>query len=282
MAFRFVSSSRPLPIRFQWPCAASASTVLLFCAHVAWAEAPAKLDYNNHIRPILAENCFKCHGADEKQRKGKLRLDVRNEALAKKAIIPGKPDESEVIKRLLTTEEDDVMPPPKEHRKISDAERALLSRWIAEGAEYKNHWAFIPPAQPRVPEIPNAEFPVQNPVDAFILAKLHDLKITPAAPASKEQWLRRVTFALTGLPPSLEVMNAFIADESPHAREQVVDRLLNSTAYGEQLAKDWLDAARYADSYGRHEDGDMLVWPWRDWVIKSFNNNLPFDQFIIQ
>ncbi|MEI6534277.1 MAG: c-type cytochrome domain-containing protein, partial [Verrucomicrobiaceae bacterium] len=168
----------------------SVSTALILCAHVARSESPAKIDYNLHIRPILAENCFKCHGADEKQRKGKLRLDVREEALAKKAIIPGKPDESEAIKRLITTDEDDMMPPPKEHRKINDADRALLSRWITEGADYKKHWAFIPPVKSPVPEIQNSKFKIQNPIDAFILTKLDDLKLNPAPPASKEQWLR--------------------------------------------------------------------------------------------
>lgn len=281
MASGLVPYSRPFPAQRWGAGVALVMAKWLLSAHMVSAEAPAKLDYNNHIRPILAENCFKCHGADEKQRKGKLRLDVRSEALAKKAIMPGKPDESEAIKRLITTDEDEVMPPPKEHRKISDTDRALLTRWINEGAEYKNHWAFIPPVKPAVPEISDSKFSIYNPIDAFILAKLNDLKLSPAAAATKEQWLRRVTFALTGLPPTLEEMNAFFADESPQGREQVVDRLLNSTAYGEHLAKDWLDAARYADSYGRHEDGDMIVWPWRDWVIKSYNDNLPFDQFII-
>ncbi len=277
----YFSRGSPSMGRLLLPSSTAVFAVLVFCARPVGAEALAKLDYNNHIRPILAENCFKCHGADEKQRKGKLRLDVRAEALAKKAFIPGQPDQSEAIKRLNTTDEDDIMPPPKEHRKISDADRALLARWISEGAEYKNHWAFIPPVKPQVPEITNTAFTIQNPIDAFVLAKLNDLKLAPTAPASKEQWLRRVTFALTGLPPSLDEMNAFVADESPQAHEQVVDRLLNSSAYGEHLAKDWLDAARYADSYGRHEDGDMVAWPWRDWVIRSFSENLPFDQFII-
>lgn len=244
------------------------------------AESEPKVDYNKHVRPILSENCFKCHGSDEKQRKGKLRLDVRDEAIAKKAIIPGKPEDSELLKRLHPTDPEDVMPPTKENRKLSDADAETLRKWIAQGAEYKKHWAFISPVKVPVPNatLPNA--PEQNPIDAFVLAKLNELHLKPAGPAPKEQWLRRISFALTGLCPSLEELDAFVADNSPQAQEHVVDRLLQSPAYGEHMAKDWLDVARYADSYGRHEDGDMLVWPWRDWVIKAFNENLPYDQFI--
>ncbi len=261
------------------PSCFRALAAVLIHVSATGAEPAQKLDFNKQIRPILSENCFKCHGADEKQRKGKLRLDVRDQAVAKKAIVPGKPDQSKLVERLYTKDPEDLMPPPKENHQLSEADKDTLKRWIAEGAEYKKHWAFIPPVKGSVPQVTNPQ-PGGNEIDAFVLQKLEELHLQPAAAAPKEQWLRRVTFALTGLPPSLQELDAFHADTTPEAREHVVDRLLRSPSYGEHIGKDWLDSARYADSYGRHEDGDMLVWPWRDWVIKAFNENLPYDQFI--
>lgn len=272
---------RPQGLRYLHFLAAPGFAVVLFYASASLAEPAQKLDYNRSIRPILSENCFKCHGADEKQRKGKLRLDLRDAAIAKKAIIPGKPEESELVKRLFASDQEDLMPPPKENHQLTDSDKNTLKRWIAEGAEYKNHWAFIPPTKPAVPQISNSKSEIAKPIDAFVLARLAELHLQPAAAAPKEQWLRRVSFALTGLPPAPADLDAFLADNTPQAQERVVDRLLKSPAYGEHLGMDWLDTARYADSYGRHEDGDMLVWPWRDWVIKAFNENLPYDQFII-
>ena len=244
------------------------------------ADAPGKTDFNRQVRPLLADHCFKCHGADERQRKAKLRLDDRDAALQKKAFVPGKPDESELIKRLLTDDPEDVMPPPKEHRELDAAQKDLLRRWIAEGAEYQKHWAFIPPVKPAIPKSGSGGAEISRPIDAFISATLDELHLKPAAPAPAEQWLRRVTFALTGLPPTIEELDAFIADNTAAGREKTVERLLRSSTCAEHLAKDWLDAARYADSYGRHEDGNMTAWPWRDWVIKAFDQNLPYDQFI--
>ena len=252
--------------------------LLILISGKVHADLPSKIDYNQHIRPLLSDACFKCHGSDEKQRKGKLRLDVREDALIKKAIVPGKPDESEMVKRIITTDDEDLMPPAKEHHPLKPGDKELLHRWIAEGAEYKNHWAFIPVMKPPLPADSNSVD--TNPIDAFVLSKLAEQKLQPAAPASKEQWLRRVTFALTGLPPTTRELDDFLADGSDQARAHVVDRLIATDAHAEHLAKDWLDAARYADSYGRHEDGDMTVWPWRDWVIKAFKENMPYDQFV--
>jgi hypothetical protein len=242
------------------------------------------LDFNREVRPILAEHCLACHGQDAKARKGDLRLDVREEALAARAIVPGQAAESEAILRLHSSDPDEVMPPPDSVKgePLSAAEIAVLTRWINEGAVYAPHWAFIPPAAGEVPAFePGTEAGfVRGPVDAFVLKGLRDRGWRPAEPAGREAWLRRVSVDLTGLPPTLADLDAFISDTAPDAFEKVVDRLLASPAYGERMALDWLDVARYADTYGRHEDADMTVWPYRDWVIRAFNDNLPYDQFI--
>ncbi len=243
------------------------------------AETP-KLEYNKHIRPILSDRCFRCHGADEKARKAKLRLDQAEDAVKAGAIVPGNLEESTMLQRIASRDPDEVMPPPDSHLTLSEEEKALLRRWVEQGAEYQGHWAFIPPTLPAVPRVGQGLVQPENPIDAFVLAALREKGVAPAAPAPKEQWLRRVSFALTGLPPSPAELDAFAADGSPEAREKVVDRLLASPAFGEHFAQDWMDAARYADSYGRHEDGDMVAWPWRDWVIGAFNTNLPYNRFV--
>ncbi len=245
----------------------------------ALGAVPEKPEFNKHIRPILAENCFKCHGVDERARKGKLRLDDRNAAVAKKALVPGEAQASELIKRIRTSDGDDVMPPPEEHKVLTDDQKETLRRWVDNGAEYQKHWAFIPPVSPPVPEPDGRK--ERNPIDAFVLANLKELKASPAAPAPKEAWLRRVTFDLTGLPPTLEEQDAYLADTSTTADETVVDRLLASPHCAERLATEWLDLTRYADTYGRHEDSDSVTWPWRDWVIRAFERNMPFDQFVV-
>ncbi|RBP37765.1 cytochrome c [Roseimicrobium gellanilyticum] len=249
-------------------------------AHAAQEVLPQKLEYNKHIRPILADRCFRCHGADERARKAKLRLDDFDQAVSAKALIPGDAEHSALVQRILTADQEDVMPPPDSHLSLSADEKALLKRWVEEGAAYQKHWAFIPPVMPAVPQVSHEGTQPENPIDAFVLANLkaHGLKAAP--PAERAAWLRRVTFALTGLPPSTAELEAFFADTSPVAREKVVDRLLDAPAYGEHFGKQWMDAARYADSYGRHEDGDMIAWPWRDWVIHAFNSNLPYNRFV--
>ncbi|QIF04362.1 DUF1553 domain-containing protein [Roseimicrobium sp. ORNL1] len=239
------------------------------------------VSYNFEVKPILAEHCLKCHGQDVKQRKADLRLDDRDNVLAAKSIVPGKPDESELFKRLITHDTDEIMPPPKEQRPLTPEQIGTIRRWIEQGAPYEKHWAFIPPQKPAVPELRSYESRVKAPVDAFVLARLEKEGITPAADISRSDWLRRVTFDLTGLPPTLTELDAFLADSSPEAFEKVTDRLLSSEAYGEHMAVAWLDVARYADTYGRHEDHDCLTWPYRDWVVRAFNTNVPYDKFVL-
>ena len=241
---------------------------------------PEKPDYNRHVRPILAESCFKCHGMDEKQRKGHLRLDDRAMSVEKKAVVPGQPDESELIKRILTTDEDDVMPPVKDHKGLTAEQKEVLRRWIVQGAEYQKHWAFIPPVKAAVPEVPDTSPVAPEPIDAFVLQRLREEHLQPAPEATRERWLRRVTLDLTGLPPTLAELDGFLGDTSPLAYETVVERLLASRAFGEHMATRWLDAARYADTYGRHEDAESSVWRYRDWVVQAINAGMPYDQFI--
>ena len=233
----------------------------------------AKVDYNEDVRPILSENCFYCHGPDGNKRKAKLRLDVRDAALEKKAFVPGDAGASELIKRLASTDSDEVMPPPDSHRTLTAAQKEILKRWIAEGAEYKEHWAFVTPVRPALPG--NGE---KHPVDAFVVAKLAQAGLTLSPEAPKATLLRRLSLDLTGLPPTPEETAAFLADQSPDAYEKQVDRLMASPHYGERMALPWLDASRYADSNGFQQDGDTFQWVWRDWLVKNLNADKPFDR----
>ena len=233
----------------------------------------AKVDYNEDVRPILSENCFYCHGPDGNKRKAKLRLDVRDAALEKKAFVPGDAGASELIKRLASTDSDEVMPPPDSHRTLTAAQKEILKRWIAEGAEYKEHWAFVTPVRPALPG--NGE---KHPVDAFVVEKLTRAGLTLSPEAPKATLLRRLSLDLTGLPPTPEETAAFLADQSPDAYEKQVDRLMASPHYGERMALPWLDASRYADSNGFQQDGDTFQWVWRDWLVKNLNADKPFDR----
>jgi len=233
----------------------------------------AKVDYNEDVRPILSENCFYCHGPDGNKRKAKLRLDVRADALAKKAFVPGDPEASELIKRLSSTDSDEVMPPPDSHRTITAAQKEILKRWIAEGAEYKEHWAYVTPVRPALPA--NGE---KNPVDAFVVEKLAKAGLVLSPEAPKATLLRRLSLDLTGLPPTPEETAAFLADDAPDAYGKQVDRLMASPHYGERMVLPWLDAARYADSNGFQQDGDTFQWIWRDWLVRNLNADKPFDQ----
>ena len=246
-----------------------------------YAAVPAKQDFNRQVRPILAEFCLKCHGADEKARKGELRLDIRQAAVEKKAITPGHAEESELIKRIFSHDPDEVMPPAKERKTLTEEQKNTLKQWIEQGAEYRPHWAFIPPELPPVPQPPGGDGEIRNPIDAFVRQRLAEERLTPAPETTRERWLRRVTLDLTGLPPSMAEIDAFLADGTEGAYETVVQRLLANKAFGERMATDWLDAARYADTYGRHEDAESAVWRYRDWVVQAFNTNLPYDQFLI-
>ncbi len=240
--------------------------------------APAKVDYNFQVRPLLADRCFVCHGPDEKKRKAKLRLD--DPAVARRVLVPGKPGDSEFIRRITAADPAERMPPAKSNLALGREEIDLLRRWVAEGAEYKTHWAFLPPPDTvPVPAVSDSKWPA-GPLDCFVLARLEREGLKPSSAAPKEDWIRRATFDLTGLPPRPAEVDAFLADDSPAAFARVADQLLASPRFGERLALDWLDAARYADSFGYQADGDTHVWPWRDWVISAFNDNLPFDQFV--
>jgi hypothetical protein len=238
---------------------------------------PDRIDYNYHVRPILSDRCFLCHGPDRKARKAGLRLDTREGALT--VIVPGKPEASELVKRI-TASDDKHMPPRKTNLSLRPDEIEILRRWIAQGAEHKPHWAYVPlPPSITLPAVSDPKWPA-NGIDHFILARLDREGLTPSPAASREDWIRRVSFDLTGLPPKPTDVDDFLADRSPRAFARVVDRLLASRHFGERLALEWIDVARYADSFGYQADADSNVWPWRDWVIEAFNRNLPFDRFL--
>ena len=251
------------------------------------AQAADRIDFNFEVRPILADRCFKCHGPDAKARKAKLRLDLPESAYAlrdpqtgKRAVVPNHPEQSELYRRITTKDDDDRMPPAASNLTLTDEEKELLRRWISQGAEYKPHWAFISVQKPAVPSVSD-QTQIRNPIDAFVAARLarEGLRLSPEA--SPETLIRRLSFDLRGLPPTLEEIDQFAADKSPEAYERVVDNFLASPAYGEHLANDWLDLARFADTYGYQNDVQRDMSPWRDWVIRAFNQNLAYDQFIL-
>jgi hypothetical protein len=241
----------------------------------------AELEYNRDIRPILAENCFACHGPDSAARKADLRLDKREAAIEMGAITPGDPAASSLIERIFSTDPDVVMPPPAAHKQLTPAQQQTLKRWIEAGAEYQPHWSFIAPQRPAIPVVSRPEW-VRNPIDAFVLAKLDAAGLTPAPEADKRTLARRVSFDLTGLPPETELLNRFLRDDSPEAYEKYVDELLKSPRWGEHRGRYWLDYARYADTHGIHFDNYREMWTYRDWVINAFNANMPYDQFTIE
>ncbi len=255
---------------------------LLSCCVGSIAVAEEAVNFNRDIRPLLSDRCFFCHGPDPGHRQGDLRLDVEQAAHAR-AIVAGDARESPLIERITSADPDRRMPPPESGKSLSDDEIALLKQWIADGGRYESHWSFTSPARPDVPRFTNADDAdwVNNPIDAFILARLKSLGMTPSPAADRATLLRRVTLDLTGLPPTPVEVEAFLADESPDAYERVVDRLLASPRYGERMAQVWLDAARYADTMGYQADWERYQWRWRTWVIDAYNNNLPFDQFTI-
>lgn len=260
---------------------------LFLCASVLWSGAEP-VQFNRDIRPILSENCFYCHGQDPKHREADLRLDLPEDAMRATngvaAIVPGKPEKSEIIIRLLSKDADEVMPPPKAHKLVTPEQVSLLERWIAEGAKYETHWAFIPPQKVQLPEVKAADW-ARDELDRFVLAKLEREGLNPARQATAAAWLRRASFDLTGLAPSPLELDAFDTDvkaKGESAYEAAVDRLLGSPRFGERLAQDWLDAARYADTHGFNNDTGRSMWRWRDWVIDAFNANKPYDEFLVE
>ena len=270
----------------RFPVAGLFLTSLL--AATAGAAEPAKLEFNRDIRPILSENCFYCHGQDANHREAKLRLDERNNAIAERdgrfVIAPGKPEDSELLFRLLSKDEDEQMPPPTSNKHVTPEQTALIRRWIAEGAVYEKHWAFVPPVRAPLPKITAAKWP-RTALDHFVLARLEGEKLAPAPAAAPETWLRRASFDLVGLPPTPAELDAFTADVKKRgdaAYAAAAERLLASPHFGERQAIEWLDAARYADTHGFNNDSSRTMWRWRDWVIDAFNANLPYDRFITE
>ncbi|MSU50851.1 MAG: DUF1553 domain-containing protein [Opitutus sp.] len=304
-----VSAAVPAPAERLLAKAESSS------ASVSTASAAKKISFNAQVQPILAENCYACHGTDPESRKADLRLDRAEHAYRKRkdgepAIVPGRPDTSPLVQRIEATDEKKIMPPPESHKTLKPAQVALLRKWIAEGAEYDEHWSFIAPRRPAVPGIgravisnqsgsnqsgsnrsmgeksaPNTtplitDFSRSNPIDAFILARLQREGLAPSPGADRRTLIRRVTLDLTGIVPAASEVEAFVADKSPDAYEQLVDRLLANPRYGEHRARYWLDYARYADTHGVHFDNYRAIWPYRDYVVRAFNANKPFDTFV--
>jgi hypothetical protein len=248
---------------------------------------PDVVDYNFHIRPILSDRCFKCHGPDANQRKADLRLDTESGLYAAlkdnpdgHVIVPGVPERSELFQRLIAKDTSIQMPPPASNLALTDNEIALIKKWIKQGAKYEKHWAFIPPKSHEVPDEHDHQEWVNNDIDHFVLDKMLEQNLEPNPSADKERLLKRVSFDLIGLPPSIELQEKFLNDESENAYEKIVDELLASKHYGEKMALPWLDVARYADSHGYQDDGLRTMWPWRDWVIHAFNENYAFDKFL--
>lgn len=263
--------------------------VAFFVAQASDSRADdSRIDFAADIKPLLSDRCFLCHGPDGETREAGLRLDSKEGILGTlesdadlHAVVPEKPEQSELIKRILSTDPDMVMPPVDSGLSLDADEQVLLRRWVAEGAEWKGHWSFEPIRKAAVPIVKNANW-CRNEIDAFIVAKQEGQGFTPGADERAERLLRRVTFDLTGLPPTIAEIDAFIGDKSAIAFEKVVDRLLKSERFGERMCADWLDVSRYSDTYGYQVDRDRYVWPWRDWVIRAFNSNMPFDRFVTE
>jgi hypothetical protein len=256
--------------------------ILLSAAFVPlMAGAAEKISFNRQIRPLLSDQCFACHGPDANKRKSQLRLDVREEALkpaksGELAIVPGKPDESELVARIFTTEEDDLMPPEKTHKSLSADQKAMIRQWITEGAEYEGHWAYLPVVKPAV------EVSAGNPIDTLVTARQKNLGLKASAEADRRTLIRRLYADLHGLPAPPAEVETFVKDNAPDAYEKLVDRLMGAPAYGERMAVWWLDLVRYADSAGYHSDKERNVSPFRDYIIGAFNDNKPFDQMTIE
>ena len=262
--------------RFAARCACF---VLLSVASAARADDA--IDFNRTIRPILAAKCFACHGPDEENREADLRLDERESAIESELIIPGDPDESELLRRILTDDPDEQMPPVDSGQSLADVEKEQIRQWIREGAEYDEHWAFVPPIRPDLPKVSDSSW-IRNEIDRFVLARLDAESLSPTEQADRYTLVRRLYLDLIGLPPTPEQADAFVTDDTPDAYAKLVDRLLKSEQYGERWARLWLDLARYSDTNGYEKDRPRTMWPYRDWVIKALNDDMPFDKFTIQ
>ncbi|MEY4335777.1 MAG: hypothetical protein RLZZ45_696, partial [Bacteroidota bacterium] len=259
---------------------------LLQNRNTASNEIPDVVDFNFHVRPILSDRCFKCHGPDANKREANLRLDTEEGAFAAlqddpshHVIVPGDPLSSALYLRISSKDTTEVMPPPSSNLMLTKNEILIIKKWIAQGAKYKKHWSFIPPVKSAIPEVDEDLHPI-NEIDHFILAEQQKKGLKQNPEASKEALLKRVCMDLTGLPPTIEMQERFIKDPSPNAYEKIVDELLANKHYGEKMAIQWMDLARYADSHGYQDDGYRTMWPWRDWVIHAFNQNYSFAKFL--
>jgi len=258
------------------------AALTLWVVVAAPSHAGAEIQFNRDVRPILSENCFNCHGPDSATREADLRLDTEEGAMAAGIVEPGNAAASELIKRILTDDEDDLLPPPNSHKKLTGEEKKILAEWIDSGAKWQAHWAFITPLRPEVPLSNSGAADAQNPIDHFVAAKLTENGMTGNPPADKHTLARRAALDITGLPPTAEASEAFFADEKAGAFGRYVDALMATEQAGEHRARYWLDAARFGDTHGMHVDNYREMWPYRDWVIDAFNENMPFDQFIIE
>lgn len=271
---------------FLWAISLACGPTLPAPVAQAYEDLPENIDFNFHIRPILSDRCFSCHGPDENSREADLRLDLEKYAFESLssgngyAIVAGNSGKSESVNRILSNDPTFQMPPPKSNLVLSEREKAMLIKWIDQGADWKEHWAFIKPQKVSSPEIKNKNWPQENEIDAFIYKGLEVNGFEPTEKADKERLLRRLSMDLRGLPPSIEEIEDFLTDQEEDAYEKAVDKMLDSEAHAERLAMDWMDLARYADSHGMHADGWRMMWPWRDWVIKAFKKNMPYDEFV--
>ncbi|MEM1327642.1 MAG: PSD1 and planctomycete cytochrome C domain-containing protein [Bacteroidota bacterium] len=249
-------------------------------------QLPEVIDYNFHVKPILSDRCFNCHGPDENTREAGLRFDTKEGIFAalgkaedRHAVIPHDVENSTLVQRIYSEDPEDMMPTPESNLSLTDHEKEIFKKWIAQGAKWKQHWSFLPIDSPELPTV-NDENWVSNEIDYFVLSKLQQNGLTPSERADKAALLRRVSFDLTGLPPSIKELEDFENDTSPQAYKKVVDRLLNSDAYAEKMTNHWLDLARYADTHGYQDDLERIMWPWRDWVIHAYKENMPYDEFV--
>jgi mono/diheme cytochrome c family protein len=262
-------------------------SIVLSCVELAAAGEPKKILFNRDIRPVLSQNCFKCHGPDKNEREADLRLDTKEGLFGAvsdgMAVVPGKGNESIVLRRIKSSDADEHMPPPDSGKKLTAEQIALVERWIATGAEWQGHWAYIPPVRPDVSSVdPLPQGLLRNDIDHFVQAKLREQGLAPSAEADRVTLIRRLSFDLTGLPPKCDEVDAFVNDTGADAYERLVDRLLASPHYGERMAMYWLDLVRFADTIGYHSDNPRNITPYRDYVIAAFNDNKPYDQFTIE
>ena len=247
---------------------------------------PEVVDYNFHIKPILSDNCYTCHGPDANKRKAGLRLDIADNAFAelpespgKFAIVQGKPNQSEIYLNIVSDDSNVMMPPPDSQLKLKPHEKELIQKWIEQGGKFEKHWAYIPPIKKEIPTTENLDWG-NNEIDGFVLEKLKDNNLTPSEKAPTKSLLRRISLDLTGLPPKQETVDRLLKNDSADIIPTAIDEFLALPAYGERMTQSWLDLARYADSHGYQDDSYRTMWPWRDWVIHAFNKNLPYDEFL--